>query len=64
VVGPARLRGKETYGPVTVPELMEYGDTVRGEGGGMHRYEARPYMGPAFDAGEEKLPELWADSVR
>jgi len=52
VVGPARLRGRQTYGPVTVPELMEHG------------YEARPYMAPAFEAGEKKLDEFWRGSVR
>ena len=64
VVGPARLRGKETYGPVTVPEVLEYGDTVRGRDSEMHRYEARPFMGPAFQRGEEKLDDFWRDSVK
>ena len=64
VVGPARLRSKDKYGPVTVPELMEYGETVRGDDGRMHRYEARPFMGPAFEVGQEKLDDFWRDSVR
>jgi len=64
VIGPARIRGKATYGPVTVPELMEYGDTVRGRDSEMHRYEARPFMGPAFRSGEEKLDDFWRDSVK
>jgi len=64
VIGPARLRGKETYGPVTVPEVLEYGDTVRGRDSEMHRYEARPFMGPAFERGEEKLDDFWRDSVK
>jgi len=64
VIGPARIRGKATYGPVTVPEVLEYGDTVRGRDSEMHRYEARPFMGPAFQRGEEKLGRFWRDSVK
>ncbi len=64
VIGPARLRHLAAYGPVTVPELLEEGGTVRGRDGEMHRYAARPYMGPAFKAGQEKLPSLWRDSIK
>lgn len=64
VIGPARLRHLDTYGQVTVPELLEHGGTVQGRDRRMHTYGRRPYMGPAFEAGHEKLPELWANSVR
>jgi len=63
VIGPARLK-KSAYGLVTVPELMEEGGTVRGRDRGMHSYEERPYMGPAFEAGQERLDEFWRDSIR
>ena len=64
VVGPERLRGKDTYGSVTVPQVLEYGDSVRAGDGRMRRYEARPFMGPAFGRGQEKLDDFWRDSVK
>jgi len=65
VVGPARIQGAQSYGPMTVPELLEKGGIVRGRDGKMHRYEARPYMAPAFERSkEEKLDELWRDSIK
>jgi len=74
VIGPARLRGGQTYGSVTVPELLEYGGTVRVSGraarrlgvrrGTRARYEARPYMQPAFEAGQARLDDFWAQTLK
>jgi len=74
VVGPARLRDAQTYGSMTVPELLEGGGVVRMSDrnarrlgvarGTMARYEARPYMGPAQEAGFEKVDDFWRDSVK
>jgi len=38
--------------------------TVRVPAGTALKYEARPYMGPAFEAAKPKLDPLWANSVR
>lgn len=71
VIGPALLNMKSEYGSTTVPELMEYGGRVRrmirgrhsGKrvlGGRFYEYRARPFMGPAFEAEKERLPDFWA----
>ena len=60
----AKFHGRSDYGPTTIPELMEHGDTVRGRDTRMHRYEARPFMGPAYEENLPKLPAMWRDSVR
>jgi hypothetical protein len=39
---------EQLYGPLNIPSF---------------EIEARPYMRPAFDVAEEKLPELWAGAV-
>jgi hypothetical protein len=64
VIGPVKFHGRSDYGPTTIPELMEHGDTVRGRDKRMHRYEARPFMGPAYEENLPKLPAMWRDSVR
>ena len=74
VIGPAKLRGAQTYGSVTVPELLEYGGTVRLSDraarrlgvrrGTRARYEPRPYMGPAFEVGQQKLDDFWDRSLK
>jgi len=43
---------------------MEHGGTVSSRKGKRRRYEARPYMAPAFEAGEKKLDDFWRGSVR
>ena len=63
VIGPARLK-KPSCGLTTVPELQEYGGVVRGRDRKRHAYPERPYMGPAFQAGQERLDDLWRDSVK
>ena len=63
VIGPARLK-KPSYGLTTVPELQEYGGVVKGRDRKRHAYPERPYMGPAFEAGQEKLDDFWRDSVK
>jgi len=67
VIGPARINRGEMYGPVTTPELLEEGGTVvkRTRGGARRiNVEARPYMGPAFEKEQPKLPSMWANSVK
>jgi len=64
VIGPVKFHGRSDYGPTTIPELMEHGATVRGRDKRMHRYEARPFMGPAYEENLPKLPAMWRDSVR
>lgn len=61
VVGPELLSGKQTH--PTVPELLEYGGTVTRKSGRM-RYEARPYMQPAYEKEKGKIPGLFRNSVR
>jgi hypothetical protein len=64
VIGPALLRGAHGYREATVPEVLEYGGAVRGRDRKRRGYPDRPYMGPAFEAGQEKLDEFWRDSVK
>jgi len=63
VIGPERLERGHMYGPTTVPQLMEGGGTVIGIDGKVHIYPARPYMGPAFEAGKAHLDEFWQDAM-
>lgn len=62
VIGPTLLReGSQA------PKLLEHGgetilETKRGRK--RARYRPRPFMGPAFEAEQEKLPALWLNSVR
>ena len=50
-----------------VPELLEYGGlatlTSGPEMGKKYKLAPRPYMGPALDANDEKLPGLWAGVI-
>jgi hypothetical protein len=62
VIGPILLnRGTDA------PATLEHGGAVtrRDRQGKQKRvvYAPRPYMGPAFDREQTKLPELWRDSV-
>jgi hypothetical protein len=64
VIGPARLNGS---GRGDAPSLLEHGGTTtlrrRGQRHRVH-FRGRPYMGPAFDKEQPKLPAMWRDSVR
>jgi len=63
VIGPAPLRST-----VEAPPLLEYGGTARRKGrNGKTKsatYQARPYMGPAFEKERKVLPPLWRDSIK
>ena len=64
VIGPERLNQR---GRGEAPSLLEYGgQTTLVRGGKRERatYRARPYMGPAFEKEQPKLPAMWRDSVR
>lgn len=63
VVGPILHGARNDYGTTTVPELMEYGGVVRGKDGVFRRYEARPFMRPAFAKAQRKLDDFWAQSL-
>jgi hypothetical protein len=64
VIGPARLGGKGRGG---APSLLEYGGETmikrQGKARRVH-YQARPYMGPAFEKEQPKLPALWRNSTK
>lgn len=65
VIGPVRLHGGTTYGQTTVPELMEFGGTVKSwRDDEIVHYEARPFMGPAHEKNLPELPAMWRDSIR
>jgi len=67
IIGPMKLNGKRGG---DAPALLEHGGksriTVSGRNGGRYhpRYRARPYMGPAFEKAQPKLPTLWANSIK
>lgn len=64
VIGPTRLNRR---GRGEAPSLLEYGgQTTLARRGRRVRatYPARPYMGPAFEKEQPKLPAMWRDSVR
>jgi len=67
VIGPQRLNQKIG----DAPQALEHGGTstiVEGLRGHRRkrrvRMKARPYMGPAFEKEQPKLPAMWAGSVR
>jgi hypothetical protein len=70
VIGPELVRA--TPGPSTIPEALEHGgETTRrilkGRSRGLARRQtvaARPFMQPAFEKEQTKLPALWADSIK
>ena len=66
VIGPTLLRQQPEYGNLSVPEILEYGGicTPMRRGKKYAVYAPRPYMGPAFEVGIERLPALWANSVK
>ena len=63
LIGPDLL-GSSPYGETTIPEVLEEGGTVshRRKPGDRH-FAARPFMGPAFEAGKGKLDDFWRDSI-
>ena len=64
VIGPARLSAK---GRGEAPHLLEYGGTGVVERKGKRRrarIRPRPFMGPAFEKEQPKLPAMWLDSVK
>ena len=64
VVGPARL---DRRGRGDAPALLEHGGLTTLKRRGRRRraaYRARPYMGPAFEKEQPKLPAMWRDSVK
>lgn len=61
VIGPERL-GRRGAG--TVPSLLEHGGGTTLEGGQPAHYRPRPFMGPAFEREQPKLPAMWRDSIR
>ena len=67
VIGPARLNQKVG----TAPRALEHGgrSQVRAKRRGRRvtrttTIRARPFMGPAFEKEEPKLPAMWRDSIR
>ena len=64
VIGPVRL---DRRGRGEAPSLLEYGGQTTLVRRGKRRrtmYKARPYMGPAFEKEQPKLPAMWLDSVK
>lgn len=54
IIGPASNRTRS----LTIPEILEEGaDPSR-------RVAARPFMGPAFMKAKQKLPAMWAGSIK
>jgi hypothetical protein len=61
VIGPILLNKR-----TDAPRLLEHGDTVvrrRRNRRVQMIYEARPFMGPAFEREQQQLPALWKNSV-
>lgn len=61
VIGPILLNQR-----TDAPRLLEHGDTVvrrRRNRRVRMTYEARPFMGPAFEREQQQLPALWKNSV-
>jgi hypothetical protein len=64
VIGPTRTSGRGE-----APSVLEHGGTSvfvapRKRRPVTARYRPRPFMGPAFDEEQKKLPDLWRNSVR
>jgi hypothetical protein len=59
VIGPIKLDGSRS----DAPRVLEHGGrTIAGRRAGPY-ISPRPYMGPAYDKNETKLPQLWQDSI-
>jgi len=64
VIGPVRLNQK---GRGEAPPLLEYGGKATLVRRGKKKrttYQARPYMGPAFEKEKPQLPAMWRGSIR
>jgi len=59
VIGPVRLSQK---GRGEAPALLEHGGTGKA-GKKRVRYRPRPFMVPAFEKEQPKLPAMWRDSI-
>lgn len=62
VIGPILLNKR-----TDAPRLLEHGDSVirrRRNRRVRMTYTARPFMGPAFQREQQRLPELWKNSVQ
>ncbi len=63
VIGPTLLNAKAGV----APRLLEHGGTATLRRGSRLRpavYRPRPYMRPAFETEQQKLPSLWKNSIR
>ena len=61
VIGPTALNSASE-----APELLEHGGTTTLTRGGKRvraRYRPRPFMGPALEAEQPKLPAMWHNSI-
>jgi hypothetical protein len=64
VIGPVRLSQK---GRGEAPHLLEYGGATKVAYRGKRKrakVRPRPFMGPAFEKEQPKLPAMWRDSVQ
>ena len=64
VIGPVRLSQK---GRGEAPHRLEYGGSTKLEHRGKRKrakVRPRPFMGPAFEKEQPKLPAMWKGSVR
>jgi hypothetical protein len=60
VIGPQRLTGRNKG---NAPRLLEHGGTAKSR---RHtaKIDARPFMGPAFDKGKQKLASFWKHTIK
>ena len=64
VIGPVRL---SQQGRGEAPHLVEYGGSTKVEHRGKRKrakVRPRPFMGPAFEKEQPKLPAMWRDSIK
>ena len=54
IIGPASNRTRS----LTIPEILEKGKDPK------HKVATRPFMSPAFESSEKKLPAMWARSLK
>ena len=54
IIGPASNRTRS----LTIPEILEKGKDPK------HKVATRPFMSPAFEQSEKKLPSMWGKSIR
>ena len=60
VIGPVRL---SQNGRGEAPALLEHGGPAK-VGKQRTKYKPRPFMGPAFQKEQPKLPAMWRDSIQ